>query len=66
MAKHEAGKRLSAEERKAVFLALAGVQDLGTGVVRSRKHVAEKFGLTDRPVRRIEQEGLDAGWPPLG
>ena len=59
-------KRLSEEERKAVFLALVEAQDAGRGVVLSRKEVAERFGITDREVRRIEQEGLDAGWPPLG
>ena len=66
MAKPEANKRLSEEERKAVFLALVQAQDAGVGVVRSRKQVAERFGISDREVRWIEQEGLDAGWPPLG
>ena len=65
MAKQEANKLRSVEERKAVFLALVAAQDMGMGVVRSRKEVAEQFGLSDREVRRIEQEGLDAGWPPL-
>jgi hypothetical protein len=59
-------KRLSEEERKAVFLALVEAQDAGRGVVLSRKEVAERFGITDREVRRIEQEGLGASWPPLG
>ena len=53
-------KRLSEEERKAVFLALVEAQDAGRGVVLSRKEVAERFGITDREVRRIEQEGLAA------
>ena len=59
-------KRLSEEERKAVFLALVQAQDAGVGVVRSRKEVAERFGISDREVRWIEQEGLGASWPPLG
>ena len=66
MAKQEASKRLSEKERRAVFLALVAAQDLGVGVVRWRKEVAEQFGITDREVRRIEEEGLDGGWPPLG
>jgi hypothetical protein len=66
MAKHEGSKVLSEDERKAVFLALVEAQDGGKGVVLSRKEVAERFGLSDREVRRVEQEGLDAGWPPLG
>jgi hypothetical protein len=59
-------KRLSEEERKAAFLALVGTQDAGRGVVLSRKEVAERFGLSDREVRRIEEEGIDGGWPSLG
>jgi hypothetical protein len=39
---------------------------MGMGVVRSRKEVAERFGISDREVRRIEEEGIDGGWPPLG
>ena len=66
MAKQEASRRLSEDERRAVFLALVAAQDMGAGVVRSRKEVAEQFGISDREVRRIEQEGIDAGWPPLG
>jgi hypothetical protein len=66
MAKPGARKLLPEEERRAVFLALVEAQDAGRGVVLSRKEVAERFGITDRDVRRIEQEGIDAGWPPLG
>jgi hypothetical protein len=60
MAKQEANKLQSVEERKAVFLALVEAQDAGRGVVLSRKEVAERFGIADREVRRIEQEGLAA------
>ena len=66
MAKQEANKLRSVEERKAVFLALVEAQDAGTGVVQSRKEVAEQFGISDREVRRIEEECIDAEWPPLG
>ena len=66
MGKQEASKRLSEDERKAVFLALVEAQDAGKGVVLARKEVAEKFAITDRELRRIEQEGIDHGWPPLG
>jgi len=34
-------------------------------VRRSRKLVAERFDVSEQDVRRIEQEGLDHGWPPL-
>jgi DNA-directed RNA polymerase sigma subunit (sigma70/sigma32) len=66
MAKHEPSKRLSEEERRAVFTAVVEAQDAGKGVVLSRKEVAERFGISDRQVRQIEQEGIDGGWPPLG
>ena len=65
MAKQEASRRLSEDERRAVFLALVAAQDAGVGVAQSREEVAERFGISDREVRRVEQEGLDAGWPPL-
>jgi hypothetical protein len=50
VAKQERNKLRSEEERRAVFLALAA-QDTGKGVVRSRKEVAERYGITDREVR---------------
>ncbi len=59
-------KHLAEGQRQEVFLALVTAQDQGVGVVKSRKGVAETFGLTDRQVRQIEAEGLEAGWPPLG
>jgi hypothetical protein len=65
VAKPEARKVLSEDERKAVFQALVAAQDAGAGVVQSREEVAERFGISDREVRRVEQEGLDAGSPPL-
>ena len=34
-------------------------------VPQSRKAVAERFGVTEQQVRRIEQEGLHGSWPPL-
>ena len=66
MARREADRELLEEERKAIFLALVQAQDGKVGVTRSRKEVTERFGISDRQLRRIEQEGLDAQWPPLG
>jgi len=65
MAKQEAEKPLVEAERKAIFLALVEEQDGAANVLQSRKTIAERFSITERRVRRIEQEGLDAGWPPL-
>ena len=65
MAKEKAEKTLSTEERKAIFLALVQAQDADMNVIRSRKAIAEQFGLSDQQVKRIEQEGLEGNWPPL-
>ena len=56
---------LSEDQRKEVFLALVDAQDHDMGVVRSRQHVAARFGVSEQQVRHIEREGLDNGWPPL-
>jgi hypothetical protein len=65
MPQHEANKPLPEDQRKEIFLALVTAQDGAMGVVQSRKEVAARFGLSDRQVRRVEQEGLDGEWPPL-
>jgi hypothetical protein len=56
---------LSEESRKEIFLALVQAQDQNMGVLQSRGYIRERFGLTDRQVRKIEDEGLDKQWPPL-
>jgi hypothetical protein len=59
------GPALSEEQRREIFAALVAAQDGRMGVVKSRKEVAQRFGLTDRELRRIEEEGVDGDWPPL-
>jgi hypothetical protein len=66
MPEHEADKALSLEQRMEVFLSLVEAQDGRMTVPQSRKAMAEKFGLSEQQVRRIEREGLDGEWPPLG
>ncbi len=61
-----ADKTLSLAERMEVFLALVEAGDRGLTVPQSRKTVAERFGISEEQVRRIEREGLDGNWPPLG
>jgi hypothetical protein len=51
--------------RKEIFQALVETQDQAVGVARSRKIIAERFGVTVHQVKLIEQEGLDEEWPPL-
>ena len=56
---------LPVPRRKELFLALVEAQDHGMSPAESRKAVAERFGVSDGQVRRIEREGLDNAWPPL-
>jgi hypothetical protein len=53
------------DRRKEIFLALVDAQDHDMTVAQSRKVISERFGITEAQVRRIEQEGLAHGWPPL-
>ena len=55
----------SESRRKAVFLALVTAQDADMPVAQSRKEIAQRFGITEAEVVRIEREGLDGNWPPL-
>jgi len=55
----------SESRRKEVFLALVTAQDQEMSVERSRRELAQRFGITEAEVVRIEREGLDNNWPPL-
>jgi hypothetical protein len=48
-----------------IFRALVQAQDCGASVYQSRQEVAERLGITDSVLRRIEQEGVEHDWPPL-
>jgi hypothetical protein len=48
-----------------IFHALVDAQDQRMTVGQSRKVVSERFNVTEKQVRQIEQEGLDRQWPPL-
>jgi hypothetical protein len=61
-----ADRTLSQAQRMEFFKALVEAQDGKMSVARSRKEVAQRFGISDRQLKRIEQEGVDADWPPLG
>ena len=61
----ESEEHLPQDRRKEIFLALVEAQDGGAGVEQSRKEIAARFEVTESDVRKIEREGLEAGWPPL-
>ena len=62
---NESDKALSQEQRMELFLVLVEAQDSEMSVEQSRKATAERFGVSETQVRKIEREGLDANWPPL-
>ena len=51
--------------RKEIFLALVDAQDHEMSVVQSRKLIAERFGVSESLICKIEREGIDQQWPPL-
>jgi hypothetical protein len=59
-------KPLSTGQRMEVFRALVEVQDAGMSLPQSRQTICQKFAVNERQLKRIEREGLDANWPPLG
>jgi hypothetical protein len=54
------------ETRRAAFAALVEAQDGGMTPQESRAEACRRFGLTEGQLRRIEEEGLEKQWPPLG
>ena len=58
-------KILTREKRKAIFRELVLAQDNGLAVAHSRQEVAGRYGLSEQQVLAVEQEGVEAQWPPL-
>lgn len=58
-------KRLTMPQRQEIFHTLVTTQDVVHNVRKSYQVVTEKFDITDRQLREIEDEGLDKEWPPL-
>jgi hypothetical protein len=51
--------------RMEIFKALVDAQDQDMSVARSRKVIAERFGISEGLLKEIEEEGLDRQWEPL-
>jgi hypothetical protein len=51
---------------REAFKALVEARDGEMTVAESRRAVAERFGLTEAEVLRVERAGIDSQWPPLG
>ena len=63
-------KRLTVQERKAIFRALVMAQDemhqSGKGAVReSYEKVSGHYEISEEQLRLIEDEGVENEWPPL-
>jgi hypothetical protein len=58
-------KRLTQEQKQEIFHVLVTTQDVITNVAKSRQMVTEKFDITEKQLREIEDEGIDNEWPPL-
>jgi hypothetical protein len=56
---------LTEDRRKELFQALVEAQDQEMSVSLSRRVIAQRFGVSEDIVRRIEREGLEGHWPPL-
>ena len=61
-----ANRRLNEKNRQEIFRKLVMTQDLGVmSVADSRAAVCKEFDISDELLRQIEEEGLEAEWPPL-
>jgi hypothetical protein len=53
------------EQRKQIFRSLVEAQDQKLNVRQSRKVIADQYGISEKLIRQIEDEGIDEEWPPL-
>ena len=58
-------KRLTVQERKAIFRALVTAQDEIHNVRESYEKVAGHYEISEEQLRLIEDEGVENEWPPL-
>jgi hypothetical protein len=65
MTRRDDEHQLPVEQRMELFQAVVETQDAGVDKVVTRRRIARRFGVTERAVRRIEEEGLEGEWPPL-
>jgi hypothetical protein len=59
--------RLTLKQRQTIFRELVDLQDRHQmSVEDTLRHISEEFGITEVQLRKIQDEGIDAEWPPLG
>jgi DNA-directed RNA polymerase sigma subunit (sigma70/sigma32) len=59
MTKRDDEHQLPMEQRMELFQAVVETQDAGVDTVVTRRRIAKRFGVTERAVRQIEEEGLE-------
>jgi hypothetical protein len=57
--------QVAESRRQEIFLALVTAQDQDMSVSESRNLVAQRFGVSEDAVLKIEREGIENNWPPL-
>ncbi len=61
-----AARRVNEKTRQEIFRKLVVTQDMGImSVADSRSTICKEFDISDELLRQIEEEGLEAEWPPL-
>lgn len=55
-------RQLHERDRRTVFAALVESLEQGKELAEFRKYVGERFGLSERDVRRIWHEGMKNFW----
>lgn len=54
------------DRRREIFAALVAAQDKAKSLHEAKQQVLARFGVTWAVVEKIEEEGIDNDWPPLG
>ena len=66
MDKPQPGAELPEPKRKQIFKALVEAQDQKMSVSKSVQVIASRFRISEADVKQIQEEGLEASWPPIG
>lgn len=57
---------MTLKQRQMIFKTLVDLQDRQQmSIPDTIRQVSEQFGITEMQVRHIQDEGIDAEWPPL-
>lgn len=58
--------RMTLKQRQTIFKTLVDLQDRQQmSIPDTIRNVGEQFGITELQVRHIQDEGIEAEWPPL-